>query len=459
MRKGKWISRLTVATLLVVFSLTTASLPANHGGYGFTLLAFLGAPAPGGGFFINDFEPWGLNHQGEVAFGADLALTPDGEFIGEGIFVASSRLSQIVRVGQEAPGGGTFDQIFWAYIPINDTGDVAFTFALSPFSFPAGVNSGVYRFTRSAGTVTPVMVPEVTPAPGGGVFKGAFIYAGMNHSGDIVFAGMVPASIGPGASLGLGQGIFRADTNGQIVKVVSPGDPAPGGGTFDYASESWIKDAGDVAFSAHSVGEECVNFGAPPEEELLCLSGVYLRNAATGEIQRIVNQGEMAPGGGVFRFASVPILNNRGEIVFVGDLTEPPGVFEHPGVFLYSGGQIIPVARPGDEMPGGGTVVSAGGLGPHHLNNRGEVVFAATLDTDEDADGVPDAGVYVWSGGSLSLVARTGTVIPGVGTIVDVASRVEGGRADFAKNNDRGQVALVATLTDGRTVLLLATPK
>ena len=59
-----------------------------------------------------------------------------------------------------------------------------------------------------------------------------------------------------------------------------------------------------------------------------------------------------------------------------------------------------------------------------HVNNAGEVVFNATLDTDDNADDLPDTGLYVWSHGSLRLVARTGTVIPGVGTIAHLVMNV-----------------------------------
>jgi hypothetical protein len=45
------------------------------------------------------------------------------------------------------------------------------------------------------------------------------------------------------------------------------------------------------------------------------------------------------------------------------------------------------------------------------------VSFAATLSTDDDTEGIADNGVYVFSKGSVRLVARTGTVIPGLGTI------------------------------------------
>src|SRR5207249_9926762 len=89
----------------------------------------------------------------------------------------------------------------------------------------------------------------------------------------------------------------------------------------------------------------------------------------------------------------------------------------------------------------------------YDLNQRGDVSFAATLDTDVNADGTADNGLYVCSKGSLRLVARTGTVIPGVGTIAYLGLGLLGGVM-----NEPGQVCVWAILSDGRTVLLLATP-
>jgi hypothetical protein len=112
-------------------------------------------------------------------------------------------------------------------------------------------------------------------------------------------------------------------------------------------------------------------------------------------------------------------------------------------------------------MPGGGTFVTAGNQdATYHLNNRGDVSFAATLNTDANSDGIADTGLYVFSKGSLSLVARTGTVIPGLGTIAYL------GLAPFSTTpaatggiiNDSGEVLFFATLSDGTGVLLVATP-
>jgi hypothetical protein len=66
----------------------------------------------------------------------------------------------------------------------------------------------------------------------------------------------------------------------------------------------------------------------------------------------------------------------------------------------------------------------------------------------------------------VGLVARTGTVLPGVGTVrsfvppsgIIIPPPVAFVPNSGAVNNDRGQVLFSALLTDGRYVLLLATP-
>jgi len=123
-------------------------------------------------------------------------------------------------------------------ITLNNRGDVAFVFLLEPFANPlVGVPAGVYRFSSSAHRVSPVVIPGVTRAPGGGVFAGASFGASLNERGDLVFSGILLTDKGlpfP-EQTGLGQGVFRARRTGAIVSVVSPGDAAPGGGVFDLA--------------------------------------------------------------------------------------------------------------------------------------------------------------------------------------------------------------------------------
>jgi hypothetical protein len=263
----------------------------------------------------------------------------------------------------------------------------------------------------------------------------------------------------------LGIGIFRADAQGHISSVASPGDAAPGGGTFDAAFESWVNDVGDVTFTGHIAGEESLVAGFPPQAVLIsALVGLYVRNGGSGAIRTIVHVGDAAPGGGNFRQAFHSVINNRGEIVFNGDLTPAPGANESIGVYLYSDGRITSVARPGDALPGGGTLINASIVGGNvHINNRGDIVFSAQIDA---GDGSPATGLFQWSRGKLGVIVRTGTVLPGIGTVDQLASPqlvippppivtpTSG-----AINNDAGQVLFQATLTDGSGVMLVATPK
>ena len=118
-------------------------------------------------------------------------------------------------------------------------------------------------------------------------------------------------------------------------------------------------------------------------------------------------------------------------------------------------------------MPSGAAVVNASINGGNiHINNRGDVAFSGVVDTDVDHDGNNDTGLFYWSHGQLSLIARTGTVIPGIGTVDELTAPsliippppIQA-TTSGAINNDRGQVLFTASLTDGRGVLLLATPK
>jgi hypothetical protein len=257
--------------------------------------------------------------------------------------------------------------------------------------------------------------------------------------------------------------LFVADRHGNLAKVVRPGDPAPGGGTFDSAVNGWINDGGDITFGGHEAGEECIDIGIGSPPVLVCGESVYLRTASAGLIQSIAHQGDPSPRCSTpYRSAFGPVVNSRGDIVFIGDLTPPPSVPDSAGVFLFTNGGTVAVACPGDPMPGGGTMVSAGTQDvTYGLNNAGDVSFAAMLSDNA-------AGIFVFSKGSLHLVVRTGTVIPGLGTLVHLGPPELASPPDPPVSqcggliNERGQVLFSATLRDGNidnTVLLLATPK
>jgi hypothetical protein len=462
-RRKHWRSAFAVVgvPLLIAAALVGAKaqgVSPQSEGYSFTKIASLGDAAPTGGTFVNDFETGGLNSSGDMAFGADVSTG------GEGVFLRhKGEIIELGRTGGQAPGLGqggvplTFSEFgFLGPVGLNDEGDEVFAFLLDPFTQPLGANAGTYRYSHTNGKVTPVVIPYVTPAPQGDTFQGVSNRPTINNRGDVVFAGIVITDHGvhnvPDNGepyIGLGIGIFRSDSTWQLTSVVSPGDAAPGGGNFDFAFEPWVNNAGDVSFTGHIAGEESRVASFPPQAEfILALGSLYVKNGGTGTIRSIAHAGDPAPGGGKFRRAFQSVMNNRGQIAFRGDLTAAPGINQSIGVFLYSGDEIRAIARPGDSMPGGGKLVNPR-RGDLHINDRGDIVFGGVVDTDVDHDGFDDTGLFQWSHGRLSLIARTGTVIPGVGTVSTTSGAI---------NNNRGQVIFQATLTDGSGVFLLATP-
>jgi hypothetical protein len=253
--------------------------------------------------------------------------------------------------------------------------------------------------------------------------------------------------------------LFKADAAGNITAVVRPGDAAPGGGVFDAARAGTINNAGDIAFSGHNASLPCIDVGDP----FFCGESVYLRDAATGTIVKVAQQGDPAPGGKTYRLAFDDRINARGDVAFIGDVSPGDALRVDVGYYLYNrvDGSTTVIAQPGDPMPGGGHFVSPirYQVGNLDLNNRGDVTFGAVLDTDANGDGQPDTGVYQWSNGTVSLIARSGTTIPGAGTIGQMGPPEEGNWGSGALSNEKGQVFFQATLTDGTGVLLVATPK
>ncbi len=335
----------------------------------FQVLARLGDPVAGAGFRINDFEPNGLNNRGDVLYGDDLGTANDpSTFYGEGVFLRSQgHETLLARTNTSAPGGGTYDFGFLGPSALNDSGDVAYAFTLQPAGSPFGVHAGTYRFSHTTQTVTPVVVPDVTPAPTGGKFAGTFFAPSMDNHGDVLFTGIVPTDKGVHFSdepyVGLGLGVFQADKNGHISSVVVPGDAAPGGGTFDaageYGSGPWVNEEGDIVFIGHVAGQEARVPGFPPQAAFIStLGSLYVRDGQTGRIQSIAHSGDPAPGGGAFRQALFPEINAEGDILFTGDLTKAPDANQVLGVFMVEDGRLISIARPGDAVPGGGHFVT-----------------------------------------------------------------------------------------------------
>lgn len=448
--------------------LSTPDAPANVNdalraprgrAYSFTNVAAFGERTPSGEQFNSYFFPHSINDQGDLFFES---ATDSGSSL---FRVRSGQpMEQFAAPGKAAPGGGVYgDSIAGFGTGMNKSGTAVFKYLVDADykdSAPSGRHQGIFRIEPD-GSQRALVRPGVTLAPNGRPFIGSHMYSGINRDKDVVFGGMIHTTKGikapPEADLPYGSGVFLADASGGISSIVSPGDPAPGRGVFDFAMNPTINDRGDVAFGGHIAGERCTTFGLKQADRIFCAESVYLYRKSSGRILSVAHQDESAPGGGKYNLAFGGVVNSQGDVVFIGDFTPPPGVIEKAGVFLWSRGSVIAVARPGDSMPGGGRMVSASGyVQGYSLNDRGEVFFFARLSTDRDGDGKDDNGVFVWKDGTIRTVLRSGTNLPGMGTVSLISSGLGFGAA---VSNNNGEVLTYVTTTAGNGYLVKATPR
>lgn len=418
------------------------------------------------------FEPGGLNDRGDVSFSADLIESCDPgacvETYGQGVFLAGNGpIRQVARTDQAVPGANDVLRLgVLGASALNARGDVAFAFShAGDFDLfgPWGFGTGVYRYNFRKNDLDPLAVPFSTPAercpPAFSpeeppcLLEGGH-HAAINDRGDVAFAAMSNRWWMTETM----DGVYMSWPDGDVHAAVVPGDPAPGNGVFVNASMPSLNNAGDVAFEGHVDGEPCSwMYG------FRCLSGLYVRHADSGSIDPVVLPGDPLPGGGAVFFAGGPAINSRGDVLFAASLGREGRNYGRLGLYLSANGTLEAIVRPGDEMPGGGRLLTASLAviaGPvYSLSDNGLIAFNATLDTDEDEDGVYDTGVYLWHDGELTLVARSGTTIPGAGVVWHVQDwRIFGSRQSHAGAivNNRGQVLFQAILQDGSTVLLIA---
>ena len=196
---------------------------------------------------------------------------------GDGVF--DEDRNPIARQADPAPEGGVFTSV--SLPGVNDRAEMAFV---------AGNSRGPNDLYLLSGGILNRILSTGDPAPGGGTFFD-FYNPSLNNKGEIAFVGVVFPSYNWG--LYVGSGVFR--------RLVSSGDPAPGGGTFtSFGHSVSLNDSGQILFSA---------LVATPGR-----SGIFLWSA--GSVQSVAQQGDAAPGGGSFLSVLQPSMNASGQVAF-----------------------------------------------------------------------------------------------------------------------------------------------
>jgi hypothetical protein len=178
---------------------------------------------------------------------------------------------------------------------------------------------------------------------------------------------------------------------------------------------------------------------------VLTLLALCVATTASGDeparLRRVAATGDAAPGGGVFdRFGteSMPIVapvNARGDVAFFSTLGRA-GTDE--GLFLWSRGRVTAVAREGDRVPGVGRLSGFGKHPAPGLGDDGTVVFAAAI-----AGGRSVEGIFAAQNGRVRPVALSGAAAPGIASGVLAA-------LDAPTINAKGDIAFLATVRRGR---------
>jgi hypothetical protein len=293
-----------------------------------------------------DFEVGAFNSNGSFPFVTEVS---DGSTrVGEGAYLWTRQgIIRLARTGLPAPGGGQFGERLWTPLSVNDAGNV---------TIAADVDSGgetstsVYFYDAKANQFTTVLTQGL-PTPNGGEFAGAERFSAINNRNEIAFSGIVK---------GNDHGGIYLWSNGTITTVVPVGTAMPGGGKLTQGWRVDINDQAAIAFEGAVDGKDVYS--------------AFL--AQGGNIIALATPDHDVPGGGgKLRTITAPHLDNNGNVVMLGQ------VGDNWGAFLYTGGKLVTIAKPGDALPGGGTLTtSANYRHETDVNDSGAVVFAGQFD-------------------------------------------------------------------------------
>lgn len=292
-----------------------------------------------------------------------------------------------------------------------------------------------------AGTLHVIALSGQPVPGGGGVFSGKNSGLGMtapalNNRGVVSFSGSMDDAK-PG---GTGYAVFCGGP-GTVIVVARAGQspPALGGAQFSlfqWFSKVGINDAGAVAFGAvlsPEIGQSAILKSGSSANGL----ALHARTGSTGSWE----------GSLLLHINREPTINALGQTAFYSELAGTNGGSSDNAVILRgnaSGSGLTLIAQKGDPLPAGGETFEPYS-GVPALNEAGQVAFLATTSKDSNA-----RAVLRGEGGSLTLMARTGTVVPGLGTISGF-----GYSGEVTICND-GDVILPVSVSGGADTLIRA---
>jgi hypothetical protein len=332
----------------------------------------------------------------------------------------------IVKTGDKAPDNdGTFDLGLSGQVAaLNNCGWAAFRGSLS-----GATNGREYGEFLADGSARTQLARTIDPAPGGlsaDFFRSFSNVPALNDGGQILFEGTSELN-NQRANC-----IFRSNPLTRLFDGL--GQAAPGGnGTVFLGSPTheWpaFNNKGLAAFVARLTSTH----GGSNDD-----SAIY-RTSTPGKLTQIAREGQPLPeGNGTFGemiygypYGGIvpPAMNATGQVAFV----DRSGIAVL-GIYRGDGKTTLKIARIGDPLPGGGTLSWFSSGTTPDINDLGEVVFAAVDNS------VNVYGIFKWSGGTLTKIARNGDTIPN-------SSDTIAGTDPNARINNAGQVAFLSKVS------------
>jgi hypothetical protein len=272
-------------------------------------------------------------------------------------------------------------------------------------------NSPTPTADRAAPPAAPTLrlvVAAGQAAPAGGAFDrfdvtAQPIVAPVNAHGHVAFYARVVRSKQT-------EGIFASLGSG-IRKLAAVGDAVGGGGALSEFAKHPIpafNDGGKVAFGAALAGARASE-------------GVFLADG--GSIKTIALSGNDAPGvpTGTFVEFDAPALNNRDEVAFVASVRRGRDTLQV--LYVHSGGNLRKLVAEGDPVPAAGDPARRAGtfakFGVPVINNKGVIVFPAVVER-----GAVLGGIFVTGTRDLRLLVAAGEIGPSGAMLVRFSERV-----------------------------------
>jgi hypothetical protein len=341
---------------LLVFVLNLLSFQAFGQGSIQTILIEETSALDGNGVFGRQFSgaTFGkavINEAGQVAFTGMMKETAGGIFDMQGLFLyepGTDEVLQIARAGQKAPGtvgnflsfGGSSSDTT-PFLTLNDMGLIGiFATATGDPGFPEMSGAGPHLFSKEGATRLAML--GATDPRGLGSFK-SFFFHGLANNGQVG----IPITVEIDAFT-IPFGMIISDPDDYALNtVLMEEDTVPdGAANFTGIDFRGYNNAGFALF----LGDDSDGDNEEPGSQDLWIASI-------DTLERIVNDGDAAPGGnGVFEEISFADINDSNEVVFAAELAETSGGgLDDFGLFLKDAEGLHVIAREGDGvLPGGG---------------------------------------------------------------------------------------------------------